>query len=305
MMLPCFLAFSQGAESLGNKPELTVVARAEYSSIPDTYHLGNSSVYFLVDGTFSERFSYGASLHLLCADPKMLYQNTLRSDSVNWLDWAWLSYDFGKCQFLLGKDYIKVGTWEAEEYDFDCYFETASTWWMMLPVYQWGASFTWSPSETFFLTGQVTTSPYGEKPFASGRYTFSLEASTTALDWYNGIYSVNYINEAIFAMGHKFMTGNWEFIWDSLTEFRQGYHGFNTLSASFLPSEKWSLMARASYENDVLPDYVEELMPNRFAGSFMANWKPLEQLRVHALAAYDFTLKSPSFNIGLTWKMSL
>ncbi len=304
-MLPCFLAFSQEAESLGNKPELTVVARAEYSSIPEGYHLGNSSFYFLIDGTFSERFSYGASLHLLSSDPGSLYSNTLRSDNVNWLDWAWIAYDFGQFQFSLGKDYIRIGTWEFDGYDFDAYYENASAFWLNLPTYQWGGMLTWSPSEDFSLSAQVTASPYGERPFASGKYAASLEAMTTGCEWYNGLFSLNYIDEFLFAMGHKFLLGKWELGLDSVTELRQGYHGSNTLNCTFRPTEKLSFTARASYENDVLPDFLEEYDSNRFSGSLVANWFPIEQLRVHALAEYNNILKTPSFNLGVTWTMSL
>lgn len=304
-MLPCFLAFSQEAELLGNRPELTVVARAEYSSIPEYHHLGNSSVYFLVEGIFSERFSYGASLHLLSSDPKSLYENTLHSDNVNWLDWAWIAYDFGQFQFSLGKDYMRIGTWESDGYDFDAFWENASNLWLLLPSYQWGGMLTWSPSENFSLLAQVSTSPYGERPFASGKYAFSLEAVTTGCDWYNGLFSLNRMDKFLFAMGHKFLLDKWELTFDSATEIREGYHGFNALTCTFSPSEKWSFSAKAAYENDLLPDFVEECESGKFQGSLTAFWFPIEQLRVHALAEYDTILKSPLFNVGVTWTMSL
>lgn len=304
-MLPCFLAFSQEAESLGNKPELTVVARAEYSSIEDGHHLGYSSVYFLVDGAFSEHFSYGASLHLLSAYPKDLYECMLRSDCINWLDWAWIAYDFGQFSFSLGKDYMRIGTWESDGYDFDAYFENASALWMNLPAYQWGGALTWAPTEDFSLAAQVTTSPYGERPFASGKYAFALEALTTGSEWYNGIFSVNWIDEFLFAMGHKFLLDKWELSFDSVTEFAGGYHGFNALSGTFSPSDKWSFTAKALYENAVLPDFLEETDTNKFSGSLVVNWFPIEQLRIHALAEYNNILNTPSFNIGATWTMSL
>ena len=304
MMLPCFLAFSQEAESPGNKPEMTVVARAEYSSVEEYHHLGNSSLYFLLDGNFTERLSYSASFHLLNADPKSLYENTLRSDNVNWLDWLLLSYDFGQFQFSLGKDYIRIGTWESDGYDFDTYYENASALWLNLPTYQWGGTLTWSPSDVFSLMAQVTTSPYGEKPFASGKYAFSLEA-LASFDWYNGIYSINHIDEFIFAMGHDFSFGKVDLMWDSLTELRSGYHGFNSLKVSYAPVEKWSFAVKAAYENAVLPDFLEEYDSNKFSGSLVVNWFPIEQLRVHALAEYNNILKAPSINLGVTWTMSL
>lgn len=304
MMLPCFLAFSQEAESPGNKPEMTVVARAEYSSVEEYHHLGNSSLYFLLDGNFTERLSYSASFHLLNADPKSLYENTLHSDSVNWLDWLLLSYDFGQFQFSLGKDYIRIGTWESDGYDFDMYFENASTVWGILPVYQWGGMLSWTPSESFSLLGQVTTSPYGERPFASGKYAFSLEA-LTSFDWYNGIYSLNHIDEFIFAMGHDFSFGKWDLLWDSFTELRSGYHGYNSLKVTYTPVEQWSFAIKAGHENQLFPDFLEELDINKLYGSLVINWMPIEQLRIHALAEYDNILETPLFNVGVTWKMSL
>lgn len=301
------LAHSQEADDLGSRyTEVTLVARAEYSSAEDD-HLGNSSFYALLDGAFSPKLSYSVATHLLSSDPKSLYTNTLYSDSTNWLDWAYMTYDFGKFQFEFGKNMMQWGTFEMQEYDFDSYFELASSYWMNIPsIYQWGGKLSWTPSDSFFLAGQMTTSPCGEHPFASGLYSYSLHSGVDPCDWYSGLFSLNFVEtekgefQSVFNMGTKFMAGNWEIVWDSTTELTKGIPGSNMLYTTFTPSDKWSFMARVGFENALF-----EFADNRWFGGLLANWYPIESLRVHALASYDTLIESATFNLGLTWQIIL
>ena len=309
VLLPGLLAHSQEVEDHGSSyAEVTFVARAEYSNLEDGHHLGNSSLYALVDGAFSPKLSFSVSTHLLCSEPRYLYEGTGYSSTTNWLDWAFMSYDFGKVSFDFGKMPVNFGTWEMDGYDFDQYTEIVSTYWLDMSVYQWGGRLNWQPNESFSLEGHVQTSPFGERPFASGKYTFGL-SSYVYQDWYEGFYAINLMQAApefgdgncgFFGMGHKFLFGKWGLVWDSVTELCKGAPGSNMLTATCNISDKWSVMGRAAYERAMFED-----SDSRFFAGIVGNWKPTEQLRIHALAAYDTFFESPNFNIGLTWKISL
>lgn len=308
-LLLSLLAHSQEADASGKYAEVTFVARAEYSSVQDD-HLGNSSFYALLDGAFSENLSYSVSTHLLSSDPKSLYQGTLYSDTTNWLDWAYMTYDFGKFSFQLGKDMMQWGTFEMQEYDFDSWYDLASVYWLNVPIYQWGGCAKWTPNEDFFLGLGMTASPFGERPFASGLFQYSLSASSTACDWYNGLWSLNVFEtgydylETVFNMGTKFILGDkWELVWDSTTQFKKdmGYMGSNMVYANFVPNDSWSFMLRGGYEK---AEFIYEPIDRWFTGA-LACWYPLDCLRVHAAAAYDSLVESPTFNLGLTWQITL
>lgn len=306
LLMPASFAIAKEASNPGKYAEVTFVARAEYSSVQDD-HLGNSSIYALLDGAFSENLSFSVSTHLLSSDPAALYQGTLYSNCTNWLDWAYMTYDFGKFNVELGKNMMHWGTFEMQEYDFDSWFDLASCQWLSLPVYQWGGSVRWTPSEDFNLGLQMTTSPFGERPFASGLYQYALSSSWSGCNWYNNLWSVNIIGGdytlPVFNMGHKFLIGDkWEIVWDSTTEFWEKSCGFSNIAyVNFRPSDKWYFMARGGYENTVFGlDGVDRW----FTGA-LACWKPLECLRLHTLAAYDSLLESPTFNFGVTWQITL
>ena len=312
-LLLSLLAHSQEADDLGNKyAEVTFVARAEYSSVEDD-HLGNSSFYAFLDGAFSSNLSYSVSTHLLSSYPKDLYQGTLYSNTNNWLDWAYLTYDFGQFQFELGKNCMDLGTFEFQENDVDCYYELQSAFWSMLPAYQWGANLYWTPSDKFELTAGMCTSPFGEKPFASGLYSYHLRGAFTS-EFYEGMLSYglhqrdkgDYIG--LLSVGNRFYLGDkWQMTWDSYYTTTQNATYSSMFSLCFNPSDSWALTGLAGfddYDQDA-DDLFVKMDDNRWYAGLLANWYPVESLRVHALAAYDSLSESPLFNLGLTWQITL
>lgn len=290
---------------LGNAQEITLVTRAEYSSVEDD-HLGNSCFYALIDGDFTDNLSYSVSTHLLSSSPADLYKGTLHSNTGNWLDWANVTYDTGTFNFEIGKDMMQWGTMEMQEYDFDCYYDLTSYYWMNTVIYQWGASAGWTPTENSSLKVQMSTSPFGERPFASGLYSYALFGSCQPTKWWEYIFSFNFVQTApgeflkFFNMGAKFTAGDFTFNWDSTTELHKGYCGSNMLYATWAPSENFSLQARALCEQGLYEDG-----PDRIMGGAVLNWMPFEQLRLHALAAYDTYYGGLSYNFGVTWTISL
>lgn len=307
VLLPASIAIAQEASDPGKYAEVTFVARAEYSSVQDD-HLGNSSIYALLDGAFSENLSFSVATHLLSSDPKALYQGTLYSDTTNWLDWAYLTWSFGQFELDFGKNMIQWGTFEMQEYDFDSWYDLASSCWLNLPIYQWGTCLRWAPTEDFYLGANFTTSPFGERPFASGLFQYGLSASWSGCDWYNGLWSYNVFDtgegvESAFNMGTKFILGdNWELVWDSTTDFAgSGYMGSNMLYANYRPAENWYFMLRGGFDRS---KFFGENFDRWYTGA-LACWNPIECLRVHALAAYDSMIEAPTFNIGVTWQITL
>ena len=308
-LLPGLLAHSQEAEDLGSSyAEVSVVARAEFSSDEELHHLGNSSFYALLEGAFSPKLSYYVQAHLLCCVPSYLYKNTLYSNSTNWLDYAYLDYEFSQFDVLLGKTCLAFANCEFDLDDFDINYETASTFWLNMPAYQWGAQFSWNHDD-FTLSAQAATSPFGERPFASGKFAYSLKYSVDYREHFNDQYSFNFIQRPdgsflkLFCVGLDFQTGKWNFILDgSFDLFTYKIPNCKSFQATYTLDDKWSFMARVGWDN---MGEEWEKSDNRFYGGLRAFWNPIEQLRVHALAGFDSIINAPTFNIGLTWKMSL
>ena len=299
------LAHSQEADDRGSLAEVTFVARAEYSSYDDECHyLGNSSFYAFVDGELSDNLSYSACLHLLGSDPAYLYQGTLRSDQTNWLDWAYLTYEFGQFSVELGKNPIKWGAFEMQKDDVDSWYELASTTWNEVVVYQWGGTLGWSPSESTYLGVQMTTSPYGEKPFGSGLWAWSLSGmwEGDALSVLGSLNSMQYDggSDNRGNVGVRAFAGDFTFTLDNSLSFAEGAPTQHQLSACWTPSEKISLTGLAGYDR-----FASDLLEDRIYGGLVGCWNPFENLRVHALAAYDTWYESPLLNIGVTWRITL
>ena len=197
-LLPCSLALSQEAEENGKYAEFQLIPRFEFNPYftpgktgdgSSGYTFGNSSIYTLIEGAFSEHVSFTLNNHWLSAthpgieDTANLYRNTLYSNGNNWLDIAKFDFSFGDWTFTVGKDCLASGGFEYDEWDVDVDYLTvaddkvlmASNLWYNLPAYQWGAKVAYGIGEHTTLGLQMSTSPFGERPFASGLYTYSFK----------------------------------------------------------------------------------------------------------------------------------
>lgn len=360
-MLCCFHAFAQEAEVAGRTTESEdsgtqwlIVPRIDvnpYAPLKNGgykgFDLGSTSLYGLFEGAFGESdFSYSVEAHLLSSDPAVLYGNTFRSDDVNWLDWANITYAPGNLYFTAGKQIMSVGSFEIDDYDYDAHINLCSTLWNNLQVYQWGIAAGWiSDDESTDLSLQMVTSPYGERPFSSGLYTYSALWrgeygpwmplwSVGAMAYDKGAY-VGHI-----AVGNQFSVGDFTLGLDLST---RGYDfDFNETTAVALlgwePSEKFALKAKYGIEylsgsEDVIgwDPYLDDEDPSdyyvpaslRYAcskrmapgvspekrvyqfGGIVAEYRPMENLRVHAALAANTWGKSLSVNIGATYFLSL
>ena len=172
-MLCCFQAFSQEAEESDTQwliiPRVDVNPYARLSSNGlKGFDWGSTSLYTTFDGGIGEsNFSYSVEAHWLSTDTKSLYDNTFRSDDVNWLDWANITYSLGNFDFTLGKDCIKIGTFEINANDFDSFSNLNSTVWNNASIYQWGGSVGYNFDDgSSNVALQVTSSPFNCHPFS-------------------------------------------------------------------------------------------------------------------------------------------
>ena len=87
------------------------------------------------------------------------------------------------------------GTFEMDEYDFDIHLLFVSSVLNMLPIYQWGLKASWLPTDELCFDVRVSTSPYGERPFASGLYAAGVRGrftteTTDVMAAFNSILSI-------------------------------------------------------------------------------------------------------------------
>lgn len=321
-----FLAHSQEADNHGRAAEITLIPRLDInpiftpgSSKPEVT-LGNSSFYSLFEGNLTENLSFSISNHWLSDDPKMLYNNTLRSDDVNWFDWAYLSYSLGDFTFTAGKDMMTTGGFEIDDYDFDVYPSLQTSFWNALQVYQWGGKLEYTLKEKSTFSFQITTSPFGERPFTSKLFNYSLgyrgdygflrtNWSATAMQAEPGKYFF------LFSLGQEADAGDFTFRLDYnnmagglvTEEGENPYYGIfkgHTLSGQVLytlPDEKLELLAKGAFER------VNEIGDNYIAGCAVQYYplKDNKSLRLHTALAYRSFEKTLSLTFGAMYYLNL
>ena len=342
-LLPCFLVSAQEADNSGRSVELSVIPRLDLNPIFSTekggggeFTLGNSSLYSLFEGNLTENLSFSVanhwaafdSVHDVFATTKDLYSNTLHSYDTNWLDWAYLTYSFGNFAVTLGKDMITTGGLEFDDYDFEVHPALVSSYWHELACYQWGGKFAFTtPSETDAVSFQFTTSPFGDRPFTSKLFNYSLEwrgehgiletiwsatALGTAPGQFQPVFSLgqrlNFDSfsiglDAFSVLGDEFEEGD-----DVIVILRKGI----TLMPSILwsPGDRFDILAKGGYEN-YASELVEDLTFHRWWAGLACHWYPLRDsrnLRLHAVAAYrpdDFYPAPVSLTVGLLYNLSI
>lgn len=165
--------------SLLANSQVLIVPRLEgafYSSDdcnPCSVDLGISGLYSIVDLELNDQLSFSLSNLWLYSELGSLYKNTFHSDKGNWLQWANVTWSPGNFFFNLGKNYMMVGGYETDYYDYEQFYQLCSQMWNEQQVYQWGAGVGYTTSDeahSFML--QATTSPYGERFFKSGLYSY-------------------------------------------------------------------------------------------------------------------------------------
>ena len=298
--LPFALLHAQEADEPGTGAELTFVPRLDIGHPLD---LGNSSVYSFFDGNLTDNLSFSACNHwasFALADGKFdsdalkdLYKYTWRSDWTNWCDWAYLDYSLGNFDIMLGKFTMAVGGIEFDADDVECHKPLMSSLWSNFSPYQWGGAIGWTnDSESTNISAEIVTSPYGEKPFGSGLYSYGLKWTGAYGPVYN-IWSVSHINTGdgyftIASLGQTFAFSDalsFSLDWsnaicdedDFLVKGNTAYASFN-----WTPSDDLEVIVKGGYENAKNYD-------DNYAIGCAANWLPLKEnknLRLHGNLAY-------------------
>ena len=318
-LLPCFLVSAQEADNSGRSVELSVIPRLDLNPVFFTdeggggeFTLGNTSLYSLFEGNITENLSFSVANHWAAFDSvhdffgstKTLYQNTLYSYDTNWLDWAYLTYSFGQFAVSLGKDMITSGGLEFDDYDFEVHPALVSTYWHELACYQWGGKFAFTtPSEGDTFSFQFSTSPFGDRPFASGLFNYSLEWrgehgpletiwSATAFGTAPGKY------QPVFALGQRLNFDSITVGLDAFSIVGDEDEEENTLlrkgitlmpSVLYSPSDSFDILAKGGYENYSLETVLKDDPVQHWWAGLALHWYPLkdsQDLRVHAVAVY-------------------
>ena len=323
-LLPGLLAYSQEADDLGKYAEVTLIPRLDINPTLSTgdsglgFNHGNSSIYTLFEGSLSEHFSWTIANHWLQAggDYAWPYRDLGRSDTTNWLDYFVADLSFGSWTFSLGKNMVATGGFEYEDWDWDLHTDFSSPLADGLACYQWGGSVSWAtPSENTELTLQMTTSPYGEHPFASGLWTYSFQWRGE-YDWFSLIASASALEyerkdfDWLFAVGMNFdftdelaLTLDWNnscgFDEDS---WRLASGSTVQAKLSYVLSDKFDLALRGWYA------FAPEGSPvgSDWTAGAVFQYYPLEDsddLRLHAYLAYNSLLSQATLSIGARYNL--
>ena len=323
--LLCSPLLAQEADDAGTGVGFSIIPRLdlspEFTDGKGEFTLGNSSIYTLFEGNITDNLSFSVSNHwasLWGTDPfgqetKDLYNHTLwHSDTVNWLDWAYLSYELGPWTFTLGKNVMLTGGTEYDQYDWDRHPALASSFWNNFAGYQWGGRVGFEFLEGNTLNLEVATSPYGERPFSSGLYAFSAGWNGTIGPWqplwsFSAIQKGDDKYEPLLYLGNRLVSdkaqvdvdfsnrvGSGEFV------LAKGYsiHG----TATWPVSEKLDVLATVAYEK------INDLDEGAKIGGAAIHWYPFgedKSLRVHAFCAYNSLAKTATICLGAVYNLNL
>lgn len=287
--------------------ELEIIPRFDIDS--DTKIGESTSLYTLFSSPIGEHFEVLMMNHWVAgfrsdSYTKELYRSIGRSDVSNLFDYVQVSANFSNWTITLGKDAIFSGSFESDPWDVDCFWNLNSTLWNCFQTYQWGASvFYTSNSENTSLGIQMKTSPYGEKPFASGLFSYGAQW-TGNYGWFSNIWSVSAVQleknrfGRCISLGQNAQAGDWTFgfIWHnaSLDDVFNGNAFIGSID--FAPSEHWDILAKGGYETG---EYE-----NGFAGLALS-FLPVDNLSIHATGTYNFTEKHWFGGFGVTWHLHI
>ena len=338
-LLCCYTTYSQEDSSTSNLPTFVLTPRFDVTpyipvggKAPLDVGFSNTSLYTLFEGSVGENFSYSMSNHWLSTDPASLYQNAFRSDDVDFIDWLTLSYAVGSVEFTVGKDMLSIGGWELDPMDVNQHIDLCSVFWNNIAIYQWGGSVCYTtPSENTDLIFQFATSPFGERPFASKLFTYSL-AWYGSFGCYEPIWSANFMEYergrflSILSLGNRFTFGDFavELDWmNRATSVNRFFEQEMSLVGKFSYNyrDKLTVFAKGGYEhcrgNDMLGWESEDysfvptmILPERdyvFYGAGI-EYYPLrdsQDLRIHAVAAANNYANTVSLTLGVTYNFNL
>lgn len=332
-----FCTYSQEAKESGNYPTLIIMPRFEVNPYLSTgsegykgVDFGNTSLCSLFEGSIGEHFSYSMSNHWLTTETKPLYQDILRSDESDFIDWLTISYTLGRFTFTAGKDMIAIGGYELDPMDVDQHGLLCSTLYQTISIFQLcGAVGYTSKDERTFLSLQFGASPFSMQSFKDKLFSYSL-IWYGDYDWFAPIWSANLIEYErgrfvkIAALGNGLYFGNFgaeiDLVYKNSNLDGQN-HEFSAIGKfSYTIKDKFEIFARAGYEYrsryDIFgyedeyvfnPTYVSNNKNYAFYGGGV-HYYPLKNstdLRLHLFAAANNYTKSVALSLGATYHFNL
>lgn len=237
-----------------------------------------------------------------------LYTNLGRSDYLNWLNTLSVNFHFGGWTFALGKSSILVDSYEYNILDYLTHMSLATEFWMNVQPYQWGgAAYYTTPSGKSMFGASARTSPYGERPFASGLFTYGAEW-IGRYGWFSNIWQFSAIEkskgsfEPVVSLGQKATIGDFAIGFDWINRLGDWDlvlikgNAF-TLRGEYDDSNDWKVTATAIYETCATFRSVK-------AGA-VVEYFPLPEgrrdLRLAFSAAYNTHLKTLTTSLGCTY----
>jgi hypothetical protein len=271
------------------------------------------------------------SNHWVSTDTASLYQNAFLSYDYDFIDWLTLSYTVGQFTFNIGKDVLAIGSSEYDYNDVDIHYSLASPFWHKNAAYQWGASVDFmNKREDTTLRFQFSASPFGEWPFASKLFAYSLYW-TGEYGCYTPFWSVNFMEYergrfvSIIALGNRFSVGDFTIELDYMnraTSIKKLFEQEFSISAQLLYNyrDKVEAFVRGGYDHYNGSDifgYEDDwsfvpvdasLCPRYWYVGGGLHYFPLKEsrdLRIHALAAYNNFANCVSLTFGATYYFNL
>lgn len=329
-LMPCLLALSQEAKVDSDYAEFTITPRLEINPTYNSddgfgFDLGNSSIYSLFEGQYSN-LSWTLANHWLNYDSDndygWPYTSLGYSHTTNFIDYMVVNYNLGSWTFSLGKDMIKTGGMEFEEWDWEIHTTFATPLWNTLASYQWGVSATWEITDLHSLSLQATTSPFGNRPFSSKLFAYSAQYRGE-IDWLSLIWSVSALERAsgefdyLVALGQQFrFSDSWSLDLDWNNSYCMGgvYDIEDNFSSGFMvEGNTLKSVVKHTFSDELdLGAYFVFASPknlsdddfNSYSAGVALNYYPLDDLRLHAIAAYSNDIGA-ILNIGAIYNLRL
>ena len=318
--LCCIPVTAQQAEGI----TITAAGRADVSPLfpGGGVSFDNSALYTFIDGQLGDHFSYSICNHWLSTQPGDLYRNTFRSDDVNWVDWAYVAFNYEDFSLSAGKDVIAIGGWEMDPYDVESHSSLNSVFWNWFTVYQLGAKASWEPGNSSFTLG-VSASPFSETPFQDALAAYSFQWSGE-YGFFEPIWSVNVVGRErgsnplwIASLGNKFTFGDFSCTLDGLLRTVSGRnpkgHAYASVAYNF--SDKWEAILKGGIEfnandgDDWEEDILDALCPVPYGtspmGGIAIHYSPIENLRLHLTGAYDGMYDMCTLSLGVLYNLTI
>lgn len=314
-------------------PSISLDSRFGYERITSgkSAGFGGDGLFLNIDGKISKHFSYS-----LCH--RLFESNGEDSSVFDATDVLTLSYHVGGFTFSGGKDFLMLGSWEYDAYEWDSYFDMNTMFYNSFEGRQWGVTASWTnKSETSTFLLQVANSPFSESPKESNIYAYGL-GWQGAWDWYESYWTVNmweYTSGKFvknIALGNIFYIGDLSITADLMMRGLKIRHFTDDMSVTVMPAyefgdrfrlfgkfgwEKWSFdstMFDEEYDGAdfgesgaVMPDFLIPGDEYIFYGAGVEYFpiKNSKAVRLHAAWSSNNYTKRHAINVGLTWKFDV